>query len=131
MESQQKRLLLPLMDGSSDKETIEYLLSIGAIEFAFVDENGENVYRMLPSAKEIVPDLYEKYIKSFNASVFSLWTKDALEVVFDEHGEPMVGINENSINEYFVSHLSNHEKEVLKEIISIISNVDDDDTIYP
>jgi hypothetical protein len=118
------------MDGSLDKETIEYLLSIGAIEFAFTDEDGKNIYRMLPSAKTIVPNLYEQYVKSFNSTVFSLWTRDGIDVVFDESGEPMVGINENSIDNNFIAQLSNKEKDVLKEIVSLISRVqDDNDTI--
>jgi len=127
MESQQKRLLSILMDGNIDKETIEYLLSVGAIEFALVDEDGENIYRMLPKAQEIVPEIYEKYIKSFNATVFSLWTKDALDIVFDEKGDPLVGINKNSVDNDFKSGLNSKEKEVLKEIVSLISVIDDDD----
>jgi hypothetical protein len=105
------------MDGKMDKETIEYLLGIGALEFCFVDENGEDVYKMTKEAATLVPEIYGEYMKNFNYLIFSLWNKDLIDVVFDESGEPLIGVNENTYNEELRLDISQEEREVLEEII--------------
>lgn len=98
---------------------IQYLLSIGALEHVFDDEDGDPVYRMTPEAQDMVPDLYEEHIKEFNVVVFSLWEKEMLDVTFDEDGSPMIGINENSLNEEMYDKLERDEREALQEILII------------
>ena len=107
------------MGGSVDEEMIQYLISIGALEYVFDDEDGEPVYRMTPEAKDFVPDMYDEHIQDFNAMVFSLWTKDMIDVVFDEEGDPMVSINENSENKDLIKQLDREERETLHEIIFV------------
>ena len=107
------------MGGSMDEEMIQYLISIGALEYVFDDEDGEPIYRMTPEAKDFVPDLYDDHIQDFNAMLFSLWTKDMIDVVFDEIGDPMVSLNENSQNKEMTSKLDREEKETLQEIIFV------------
>ena len=102
-----------------DDELIEYLLSIGALEFAFNDDEGVAIYRLTPDAKELVPDLYEEHIKNFTTSVFSLWEKDLIDVAFDDDGEPLITINENSENDELISQLEKEDKDVLKEIVFV------------
>lgn len=107
------------MDGKVDEEMIQYLISMGALEYVFDDEDGEPIYRMTPEARDIVPDLYDDHIQDFNAMVFSLWTKDMIDVVFDEVGDPMVTLNENSSNEEMIKELEREEREVLQEIVFV------------
>lgn len=107
------------MDGKVDDELIQYLLSIGALEFVFIDEEGEHIYRLTPEARELVPDLYDEHMQNFTSSVFSLWSKDLIDVVFDENGEPLIGINDNTENEQLVSELDNQDKNILKEILFV------------
>lgn len=107
------------MGGSVDDETIQYLLSIGALEYVSTDEDGEAIYRLTPDAKDIVPDLYEEHIKDFNSLVFSLWSKNMIDVVFDDDGEPMVSINENTQNEDMIKELDREEKEAINEIMFV------------
>lgn len=107
------------MGGNMDEEMIQYLISIGALEYVFDDEDGEPIYRMTPEAKDFVPDLYDDHIQDFNAMVFSLWTKDMIDVIFDEEGDPMVSINENSENKDLVKDLDREEREVLREVVFI------------
>lgn len=107
------------MGGNVDEETIQYLLSIGALEYVSTDEDGEAIYRLTPEAKDIVPDLYEEHIKDFNSLVFSLWSKDMINVIFDDDGEPMISINENTQNEDMIKELDREEKEAINEIIFV------------
>jgi len=107
------------MGGSVDEEMIQYLISMGALEYVFDDEDGEPIYRMTPEARDMIPDLYDNHIQDFNAMVFSLWTKNMIDVVFDEMGDPMVSLNDNSENKEMVDKLDKEEREVLKEIIFV------------
>lgn len=107
------------MGGNVEEELVEYLLSIGALEYVFDDEDGEPIYRLTPDAKDLVPELYEEHTKDFNSVVFSLWRKNFIDVVFDEDGEPLIGINDNTINEDMVKELGREEREALQEILFV------------
>jgi len=100
-----------------EEETIEHLLEIGAIEFVSVDEEGNNVYRFTDMAKKLVPEIYDAHIKDFNNIVFSLWNKNLIDVVFDEEGEPLISINENSFNQEKIKELDEEDRDGLEEII--------------
>ena len=102
-----------------EEEMIQYLISIGALEYVFDDEDGEPVYRLTEEAKDLVPDLYEEHMKDFNSVVFSLWSKNLVDVVFDEDGEPMIGLNANTDDPEMIEELDKQEKEVLEEILHI------------
>jgi hypothetical protein len=107
------------MGGNMEEELVEYLLSIGALEYVFDDEDGEAVYRLTPDAKDLVPELYEEHIKDFNSVVFSLWNKNLIDVVFDEDGEPLVGINDNTTNQDMIKELDRQEREAIQEILYV------------
>jgi len=102
-----------------DDEMVEYLLSIGALEYVFTDEDGEPIYRLTPDAKDLVPDLYEEHMKDFNSVVFSLWQKDLVDLVFDEGGEPLIGINNNTTDPEMIEMLDRQEKEAIEEILFV------------
>jgi hypothetical protein len=101
-----------------DPEELLHLLEIGALEFVSVDENNEDVYRFTKNAKKLVPELYQEHMQEFSNVVFSLWTKNMLDVVFDEEGEPLISINEDSSDLKKIEQLDLDEKEVLFEIVS-------------
>jgi hypothetical protein len=100
-----------------DDETIEYLMSIGALEFDSFGEEGEPRYKFTEHAKKLVPDLYKEHMKDFNVLVFSLWSKDFIDVVFDEDGDPLISINENSFNPDKHEELDYQEFSALSDIL--------------
>lgn len=102
-----------------EEELVQYLLSIGALEYVFTDEDGDPVYRLTPEARDLVPDLYDEHMKDFNSVVFSLWSKNLIDVVFDEDGEPLIGINENTTDLQMTQGLDRAEKEALQEILFV------------
>jgi hypothetical protein len=105
-----------------DKDTVDYLLSIGAIELAFVDSDGEEIYKMTKEAEKLVPEMYKEYMKTFNATLFLLWEKNLIDIVFDEDGEPLVGLNESSLDLTKVDDLQGDENAILQEIIETFLN---------
>jgi hypothetical protein len=108
-----------------DKELIEHLLSIGALEFVYVDSDGEDIYRFTKQAKELVPEIYNEHMKDFNNIIFSLWMKNVVDVIFDENGEPLIGINDNTYRQESIDDLDENEKEALKEIIYAWNEIED------
>ena len=74
-----------------DKDMIEFLKSLGAIEDA-----GEGNYRLTDAAEEYVPEVVKVHEAQFNNDVFSLWMNGMLELVFDEDGDPMIDLSEDS-----------------------------------
>ena len=105
--------------GNVEEELVQYLVSIGALEYVFTDDDGEPIYRLTPEAKDLVPELYEEHMKDFNSVVFSLWSKDLIDIIFDENGEPLVGINENTHNLEMRKDLDKQEKEAIQEILFV------------
>ena len=77
-----------------DKDMIEFLKSLGAIEDA-----GDGNYRLTEAATEYVPEVVRVHEAQFNNDVFSLWMNGMLELVFDEDGDPMIDLSEDSKNE--------------------------------
>lgn len=104
------------MVGKMEEELIQYLISIGALEYCFTDDDGSYIYRLTPEAKDLVPDLYDEHMKQFNTTVFSLWNKGLIDIVFDDDGEPLIGLNENSDNKEMIKKLDITEADILKEI---------------
>lgn len=77
-----------------DKDMIEFLKSIGAIE----ELPGGN-YRLSEEAEEFVPEVVKHHEAMFNNDVFSLWINDMIDLVFDDDGDPMLDITETSRDE--------------------------------
>lgn len=107
------------MGGNVEEELVQYLLSLGALEYVFTDEDGDPVYRLTPEARDLVPDLYDEHMKEFNSVVFSLWSKNLIDVVFDEDGEPLIGVNQNTTDLEMTGGLDRVEKEALQEILFV------------
>ena len=74
-----------------DEEMIQFLKSIGALE-----DNDDGTYRLTDEAQEYVPDMVKTHEAHFNNDVFSLWMNDMLELVFDEDGDPMIDLSDDS-----------------------------------
>jgi hypothetical protein len=105
------------MAGEISKEDIEYFLAIGALELSHINDEGEKVYHLTETAKEIAPQLYEKQMKGFNEILFSLWNKGVLDLSFDEDGEPLISLNEDTESLLEKNILDEEEKEVMEQIV--------------
>ena len=108
-----------------DKELIEYLLSIGALEFVYVDSDDEDIYRFTKDAKELVPDIYNEHMKEFNNIIFSLWMKNIIDIMFDENGEPLIGVNDNTYSQDAIDELEEDEQNALREIVHAWKEIED------
>lgn len=106
---------------------IEYLVEQGVLEVIYYDEDDNPVYRMTAKAQEVVPELWNEHIREFNFHSFTLWMKDMIDIRFDEEGDPLVGLNENSSDIEKIKTLTSQERTVLYEIIDAWKFLGDDD----
>ena len=77
-----------------DDEMIEFLKSIGAIE-----DTGDGNFKLTDAASDYVPEVVKSHEAHFNNDVFSLWINGMLELVFDEDGDPMIDLSDDSRSE--------------------------------
>lgn len=68
-------------------QQLEHYIQIGAISLEGMDENGEAIYAIHESAKEIAPELWEAHINYVDASLLKLYEEGLMEVEYDENLE--------------------------------------------
>lgn len=103
-----------------EEDIIKFLVDLGILKDAgYNDDIGENLYHIQPEAKDIFPSLSKAQMQSINQSVFDLWELDMLNVMFDENGEPLIGLNENSLSEDKINAIQN--EDLRRQHIMIVS----------
>jgi hypothetical protein len=75
------------MDDDQDGEMLEYYLSIGVVELEGVDEDGEVIYSINESAKDLAPELWESHEKHIDMALVELYEKDLISVEYNENLE--------------------------------------------
>jgi hypothetical protein len=110
-----------------DKDFMEYLIKIGAVQHAFNDEtNKKQIYRFTKDAAKLIPEIYEQHMKDFNAMVFSLWNHGVIDITFSEEGDPMISLNENSYDFEMIKKLSEEEAIALYELVQIYEKLENE-----
>ena len=71
---------------------IAYYLEIGAISFEGVDENGEIIYAISDSAKELAPELWQSHIEYVDKSLIELYEQGLVEIEYNEKLEATIHI---------------------------------------
>jgi hypothetical protein len=69
---------------------IAYYLEIGAISFEGVDENGEIIYAISDSAKELAPELWQSHIEYVDKSLIELYEQGLVEIEYNEKLEATI-----------------------------------------
>jgi glutathionyl-hydroquinone reductase len=117
MESPLSNWFWKFMAGEISKEDLEYFVIIGVLEFSHIDENGDEIYSLTDKAKDLAPEFYENQMKDLNATVFSLWNKGIIDVIFDESGDTMISLNEDTAELLKTIDLDEDEHSVIEEIL--------------
>lgn len=108
-----------------DKDFVEYLIKIGAIQEAFEDQDtNRQIYKFTDEAADLVPEIYHQHMKDFNAMVFNLWNKNVIDIIFSEDGDPMISLNENSYSFDMIKDLSEEEAIALHELTKIYEQLE-------
>ena len=71
---------------------LAYYLEIGAVSFEGVDENGEIIYAISDSAKELAPELWQSHIDYVDKSLIELYEQGLVEIEYNEKLEATIHI---------------------------------------
>jgi hypothetical protein len=69
----------------ANDERIAYYLQIGAISFEGMDENGEIIYAISETAKELAPELWQSHTEYVDRSLLELYEQGLVEIEYDEN----------------------------------------------
>ena len=69
----------------ANDERIAYYLQIGAISFEGMDENGEIIYAISETAKELAPELWQYHTEYVDRSLLELYEQGLVEIEYDEN----------------------------------------------
>jgi hypothetical protein len=75
------------MDEEREEMELSHYIEIGAISIAGMDENGEIIFSINESAKELAPELWEAHVNYVDESLLSLYENGLIEVEYDENLE--------------------------------------------
>lgn len=95
---------------SEEENIIDYLIEMGIIiPLGYSDELGQEMYRVTDAAEEMFPEFFAEQMRELNETIFDLWNLDLIDIVFDDGGEPLVGLNKNSTDKEKIEAIENKE----------------------
>lgn len=108
------------MEQNEDK-IIEQLILDGALEVAALDmETGDLLFSFTDKLQDVNPDLHNAMFTYFYTDVMNLWQHGFLEMDIDSDN-PMVRLTEKALDIIEVNKLNSEQKNVLKEIVRIVT----------
>ena len=75
-----------------EDEKLAYYLEVGAIEVVGIQDDGEFIFKINESAKDLAPELWDAHEDYVNDTLLELYEKGLINVSYDESLEAMVEI---------------------------------------
>lgn len=101
-------------------EIFDKLILTGGLRFAGKDpETGENMYVKTEMLKDIDPKLDLALSKHFSEMAMRLWEKGFIDMDVTE-ANPMVKLNEKSLDEKHLKSLDANERSALNQLIKLL-----------
>jgi hypothetical protein len=79
------------MDG---EDKMEYYISIGAIELAGMDSDGEFIFNITDKAKILAPELWQAHQEHVDESLIELYNKGLINVTYNEDLEAVIEMSD-------------------------------------
>ena len=79
-----------MTEDEANDARLAYYLEIGAVSFEGVDENGEIIYSISDSAKELAPELWQSHIDYVDKSLMELYEQGLVEIEYNEKLEATI-----------------------------------------
>jgi hypothetical protein len=95
---------------SEEESLIEKLIEMGIIiPLGFSEDHGQDMYMISDKAEEAFPELIQEQERYVNEAVFDLWNLDLVDIVFDDNGDALVGLNKNSTDKDKIEAIENDD----------------------
>ena len=75
-----------------EDEKLAYYLEVGAIEVVGIQDDGEFIFKINESAKDLAPELWDAHEDYVNDTLLDLYEKGLINVSYDESLEAIVEI---------------------------------------
>jgi hypothetical protein len=76
------------------EDRIDYYIQIGVITVEGVDKDGEIIYSIDESAKELAPELWESHQEYVDRGLLDLYNRGLIEIEYDENLEATIWLSE-------------------------------------
>ena len=76
------------------EDKMEYYLSIGAIELAGMDEDGEFIFNITDRAKKLAPELWQAHQDHVDESLIELYNKGLINVTYNDNLEATIEMSD-------------------------------------
>lgn len=77
----------------SDESRMAHYLEMGVIEIAGVDENGEVMFAIHDTAKELAPELWQAHMDYVDKGLIELYEAGYVKVDYDENLEATISLS--------------------------------------
>lgn len=104
------------------EKMLSYLIEIGDIEIAGVNEDGNKILKFTDKFIKENPEIVEKMQKTDSDIMNSLWFKGFIDVSLSENGDPFISLTDKSMGFMFSNNLNIDEKKMMYDIMSYINN---------
>ena len=81
-----------------EDEKLAFYLEIGAIEVMGIEDDGEFIFKITDSAKELAPELWKAHEDHVNSTLLELYEKGLINVSYDESLEAIIEITPEGMN---------------------------------
>jgi len=79
---------------NNDNQNLDYYMSIGAIEVAGIDNDGEFIYEITERAREVAPELWLAHEQHIDSSLVRMFEMGLVNVTYDENLEAHLELSE-------------------------------------
>ena len=108
------------MSMDDEESLIKWLVDLGILkDLGYNEIFGDHIYQIDDAADDFIPGLKKKHNLDVNQSVFDLWNLEMIDIRFDDDGEPLISLNENSTNTDKINAID--DEELRSQMLLLIS----------
>jgi hypothetical protein len=76
------------------EEQLSYYIEIGAVDIAGIEEDGQFIYQINESAKDLAPELWQAHNDHIDSSLLKLFEEGMIEISYNEDLEVSIKLTE-------------------------------------
>lgn len=77
-----------------EEDKLQYYLEIGAVEVVGIDEDGEMIFKITESCRDVAPELWEAHQEHVDNTLISLLEQGLINVTYNENLEALIEVSE-------------------------------------
>lgn len=109
------------MSMDEEESLIKWLVDLGILrDLGYNEIFGDHIYQIDDTANDFIPGLKEQHRLDVNQAVFDLWNLEMIDIRFDDDGEPLISLNENSTN---TDKINSIEDEALRSQMLLLISI--------